>query len=280
MGGIALSMTSYVALIDVTKCIDCRSCTIQCKDEFALNDFPGYSAAMPFRGQKWMTHQIVERGKFPKVKFNSITVPCQHCDNAPCMSNATNGAVIKRPDGIVLIDPVLGKGQSQLVDACPYGVLYYSTDTLIPQKCTLCAHRLDSGRTPRCMQACPSGAIQIGDYNALKPTIDSSGAQPLHPEYGTKPRIYYIGLPQTFIAGAVIDSSSGGCISGATVTATDSSGNKFTTTSGVIGDFFVDGLVANTTYQISVSVSGYASKSVSGVVASNNNIGDVSLTHS
>ena len=68
-----ITLTSYIAIIDVTKCIDCRSCTIQCKDEFALNDFPGYSAAMPFRGQKWMTHQLVERGTFPKVKFASIS---------------------------------------------------------------------------------------------------------------------------------------------------------------------------------------------------------------
>lgn len=31
-------MTSYAILIDCNKCIDCRTCTIQCKDEFALND--------------------------------------------------------------------------------------------------------------------------------------------------------------------------------------------------------------------------------------------------
>jgi Fe-S-cluster-containing dehydrogenase component len=273
-------MTSYAAVIDLSKCIDCRACVIQCKDEYAQNDYPGYSAAMPFRGQKWIRVDQVERGTFPKVKFASIPVLCQHCDNAPCMANATNNAVTKRADSIVLIDPVLGKGQSQLVNACPYGAIYYNTDTLLPQKCTLCAHRLDAGETPRCMQACPAAAIQIGDYNSLKPLIDASGAESFHPEYGTKPRVYYIGLPKTFIAGSVVNSKTGDCVAGATVTATDPSGKVVSTTSDLIGGFFLDGLATGTNYNIAVSLTGFTSKTVSGVAASNNNYGDITISPS
>ena len=78
----------------------------------------------------------------------------------------------------------------------------------------------------------------------------------------------------------MVNSKTGDSVSGATVTATDSSGNKFTAMSDVIGDFYVDGLATNTTYQIAVSISGYASKTVSGVVATNNYLGDVTLTPS
>jgi len=273
-------MANYVAVIDVGKCIDCRACVIQCKDEFAQNDYPGYSAGMPFRGQKWIRVDGVERGTFPKAKFSSIPVLCQHCDNAPCISDATNNAVTKRADGIVLIDPALGKGQSQLVGACPYGAIYYNTDTLIPQKCTLCAHRLDAGEIPRCMQACPAAAIQIGDYTALKPLIDASGAETFHPEYGTKPRVYYIGLPKTFIAGTVINSKTGDCVAAAAVTAVDPSGKQFSTTTDVVGGFFLDGLAASTKYNITVSLAGFSSKTVSGVAASNNNFGDIAISPS
>jgi Fe-S-cluster-containing dehydrogenase component len=273
-------MANYVAVIDVGKCIDCRACVIQCKDEYAQNDYPGYSAAMPFRGQKWIRVDGMERGTYPNASFSSIPVPCQHCDNAPCITDATNNAVYKRPDGIVLIDPTMAKGQSQLVDSCPYGVIYYNADTLIPQKCTLCAHRLDVGETPRCMQACPAAAIQIGDYTALKPMIDASGAETFHPEYATMPRVYYIGLPKTFIAGSVINSKTGDCVAGASVTAVDPTGKQFSTTSDVIGGFVLDGLTSGTKYNITVSFSGFASKTASGVTASNNNFGDITISPS
>ena len=246
-------MANYVAVVDVTKCIDCRSCVVSCKDEFALNDYPPYSAGMPFRGQKWIHIENLERGTYPKVIFESYPVLCMHCDNAPCIGAATGGAAYKRPDGIVIIDPVKSKGQQQIVNACPYGVISWNADAQIPQKCTLCAHRLDQGQTPRCMLACPAGAIQIGDYNQVMKGgayLGLSKGQPTsyHPEYKTQNRVLYIGLPKTFITGALRDSN-GECLSGAVVTVTDTSTKTVVggpqqqqTTSDAFGDFWFDGL--------------------------------------
>ncbi|MDH7570104.1 MAG: hypothetical protein QHJ73_11020, partial [Armatimonadota bacterium] len=55
--------------------------------------------------------------------------------------------------------------QKQLVDACPYGVVYWNEEKQLAQKCTLCAHRLDEGKIPRCVQVCPSGCLTFGDLD-------------------------------------------------------------------------------------------------------------------
>ena len=135
---------AYALVIDLTKCFGCMGCALACKDEFVNNDWPPYSLAQPDSGQHWMQVTYQERGKQPKVKLEWTPIPCQHCDNAPCMKASMNGAVYKRSDGIVLIDPVKSLGQEQLVSACPYGAIFWNNTLNIPQKCTLCAHLLDA----------------------------------------------------------------------------------------------------------------------------------------
>jgi Fe-S-cluster-containing dehydrogenase component len=269
----------YGAIIDVTKCVDCRCCVVSCKDEFALNDYPGYSAAMPLAGQKWVHVENVERGNFPKVKFAAYPVLCMQCDNAPCIGASTGGAVYKRPDGIVIIDPVKAKGQKQIVDACPYGVITWNEDAQLPQKCTLCAHRLDQGLTARCQLACPGAAIKIGNRAQLLEDLKGYGPPTAyHPEYKTQNRVLYIGLPLTFITGSLVDSK-GECLAGATVTATDAKAKKIVTitTSDAFGDFWFDGLLANTGYDITVTAAG-KTKTVSVTPTTDTNLGDIQLT--
>ena len=47
---------------------------------------------------------------------------CNHCDDAPCV-RAGGGAIRKRDDGIVVIDPVAARGRRDLIDSCPYGAI-------------------------------------------------------------------------------------------------------------------------------------------------------------
>jgi Fe-S-cluster-containing dehydrogenase component len=272
-------MAEYAAVIDVTKCVDCRCCVILCKDEYARNDYPPYSAGMPFRGQKWIRVENLERGTYPKVKFSSIPVLCMQCDNPPCMAAATGGAIYKRPDGIVIIDPVKSKGQKQIVGACPYGVIYYNDEKDIPQKCTFCVHRIDKGEVPRCMMACPAGAIKMGDYGEIMKEAARAGytqLPTLHPEYDTQNRVYYIGLPKTFITGALEDSR-GECLQGADVTAkaTDT-GVTMSTKSDAFGDFWFDGLTAKKTYEVTISAAG-KTKTLSVSLDKDTNLGDIQL---
>ena len=102
-------MTTYSILIDVKKCSGCYNCFLACRDEYFGNEYPGYSAAQPLNGQFWMQIQELERGEYPKPKLDYIPKPCLHCQDAPCMGAATGGAVYRRKDGIVMIDPEKAK---------------------------------------------------------------------------------------------------------------------------------------------------------------------------
>jgi tetrathionate reductase subunit B len=184
---------SKALLIDLTKCYGCQYCVISCRDEHVDNDWTPYAKPQPDTGHMWMKSSYQEKGQYPNVKMSWTPTPCMHCDNAPCIKAATGDAVYKRPDGIVIIDPVKSVGQKQIVASCPYGAVYWNDTLSIPQKCTMCAHLLDRGWTePRCVQACSTGAITFGEYDDLKKTIDEKGAKTILPE--NKPRVYYIGL--------------------------------------------------------------------------------------
>ncbi|MFH1124062.1 MAG: 4Fe-4S dicluster domain-containing protein, partial [Pseudomonadota bacterium] len=112
-------MKKWNLIIDVEKCEDCNNCFLSCKDEHVENDFPGYSAAQPRHGHRWVNILRKERGQYPLIDVAYLPIPCMHCDSPPCMEKDRKGAVLKRDDGIVLIDPVKGKGQAALVGACP-----------------------------------------------------------------------------------------------------------------------------------------------------------------
>jgi len=196
----------YGMVIDLGLCIGCNDCTMACCDQYINNDYLPYSAAsydVSTRGEVgelWMDVKVQETGTFPNVSVSFVPEPCMQCDNPPCQKAATGSAIYTRPDGIVLIDPTLSVGQNQLVSstACPYGKIYWNPVGNIPQKCTFCAHRVDQNLTPSCVLACPTSAITFGDLNDSTSAVAkavAAGAQPLHPEYGTKPKVYYLNLP-------------------------------------------------------------------------------------
>ena len=103
-------MRSWNLIIDVAKCEDCNNCSLACKDEHVGNDWPGYAAAQPLHGHRWMNTMRKERGTWPTIDVAYRPTPCMHCDDAPCLRAAAGGAVYKRADGIVLIDPQKASG--------------------------------------------------------------------------------------------------------------------------------------------------------------------------
>jgi len=194
-------MTKYGMVIDLGRCVGCDLCTLACNDQFIGNAYPGYNAAESETSQFWMDVQTTESGTFPNVQAANFPLPCMHCENPPCQKAATGNAIYTRPDGIVLIDPVLAVGQQQLLTstACPYGKIFWNPTLALPQKCTFCAHRVDQNiLTPSCALACQTNAITFGDLDDPSSAVSkavAAGAQQLHPEYGTNPKVYYLNLP-------------------------------------------------------------------------------------
>jgi Fe-S-cluster-containing dehydrogenase component len=240
-------------IVDVARCDNCRLCFLAVKDEYVGNDFPGVSAAQPAQGHSWLDIRRKERGTYPIVQAGFMPVMCNHCDNAPCMKAARDGAVRKRPDGIVIIDPEKAKGQRQIVAACPYGAISWNEERQIPQAWPFDAHLLDGGWTrTRAEQACPMNVyrtISVEDAEMQRIRADE-GLEVLGPELGTKPRVYYRNLhtiTKCFVGGTVVHHVNGveECAAGVEVAVEKDGRDVGRATTDTFGEFVIDRLEPN-----------------------------------
>jgi Fe-S-cluster-containing hydrogenase components 1 len=175
----------------------------------------------------------------------------------------------------VLIDPAKAKGQREIMDACPYHAIYWNDALNIPQKCTGCAHLLDGDHpisVPRCVDNCHVDVITFGE----EADLDLEGTEVLHPEYGTKPRVFYRGLPKKFIAGTVFDPDAEEIIEGATVTATGDAGT-FTATTDSWGDFWLRDL-PDAEWTVTIEHGGKKKSVAVSTVSEDQGLGDVALS--
>jgi tetrathionate reductase subunit B len=275
-----------VMIIDITKCNGCHNCQVACKDEHCGNDWSPIAKPQPLTGQFWTKVVDRVRGQVPKVKVTYEHTICQHCDDAPCIRAYPEKAIYKRDDGLVVIDPRVCKGSHNCVEACPYqGVIYFNDDLKIAQKCTFCAHLVDKGWTDtRCSEACPTGAFTFGEEEEPQIKALIAKADVLHPELGARPRVYYIGLPKTFIAGTVYDPEADEIVEDALVTLRLEAGGaegaqsaEVAVTTDEFGDFWADGLERGT-YRVSIQKEGYAGKQLGPIeVAKDMNLGDIAM---
>ena len=278
-------MKKWNLIIDVAICHDCNDCFLACKDEYFENDFPPYSVAQPRHGHRWMNIMRKERGQYPKVDVSYLPVPCMHCDDAPCVKKAKDGAVYKRDDGIVIIDPEKAKGKKDILDTCPYGAIWWNEEKSLPQKCTLCIHLLEEGwKEPRCVQACPTGALRIvhAEDPEMSKIIKSEDLEPFQPQYNTRPRVHYKNLYQytrCLIAGNVALRDTDECAEGARVTLIN--GSKKTideTTTNNYGDFKIDKLEENSgPYSLEIEYAGYKKQTLEIDLNTSINVGTVFL---
>jgi tetrathionate reductase subunit B len=267
-----------VFIHDITICNGCYNCQIACKDEHVGNDWTPIAKPQPDTGQFWLKQNEFIRGTVPKVKMHYMPVLCQHCDDAPCMKACkVEGALYKREDGLVILDPLKCTGCKNCVDACPYGAIYFNEDLNIAQKCTGCAHLIDRGwKEPRCVDACPTLALKFMEEADAKELIKKG--EVFHPEYKAKPRMYYIGIPKKFIAGTVYDPKAKEIVKGARCTLTDAKGKDFTASTDGFGDFWFEGLKEGK-YTLKIEAKGFKVKSIGSINTEKDvNLGDIPLS--
>jgi len=200
-------MARYGLAIDLDRCVGCYSCVMACKAE-------NYTSA----GVWWNKVVAREEGDYPAVRLTFIPRACMHCDNPPCAAVCPTGATHKRDDGIVVVDKEKCIGCRRCMAACPYqartflesydsyypdygpsryeqfGAQFHRVNTV--EKCHLCAHLVDMGQEPACVQSCPGYARTFGDLDdpnsAISRQIAGRNAQQLLVEMGTKPKVYYL----------------------------------------------------------------------------------------
>ncbi len=175
----------YGFVIDNRKCIGCHACTTACKSEHEV----------PVGVNRTWVKQV-EKGSFPDTRRLFSVMRCNHCTDAPCVSICPTESLYIREDGIVDFDKDRCIGCKSCMQACPYDALYIDPDTHTAAKCNYCAHRIDIGLEPACVNVCPEHAIISGDMD--DPTTEISqllarqAVKTRKPEKATQPNLFYI----------------------------------------------------------------------------------------
>jgi len=151
-------MAIKVLVIDLDKCIGCYSCEVACKQE---NDLP--------LGVRWLRVLTIGPRKINgELHMDFIPTMCLHCNDPYCSYLCPTNAIIKREDGVVLLDENKCIGCKLCVYACPYGLMHFNHDRNVAGKCNMCFSRMNYGLEPSCVQHCIGGALQILDIERAK----------------------------------------------------------------------------------------------------------------
>ena len=201
-------MARYGIIVDLNRCTGCMTCVLACKEENGTGP-----------GIWWNRILEIENETLDHITY--VRYACMHCDQPPCVDACPEGAISKRPDGIVLIDQEKCKAHRECAKACPYGVIEINPDhDYFPgkkgenkgtapahqnhrpgkaSKCTLCAHRIDAGKEPACVAGCPSRAMIFGDLDDPASPIREKlwKSEALLPEEHAHPTTFYV-IPKNF----------------------------------------------------------------------------------
>lgn len=185
----------YGMLIDLRQCIGCQACTVSCHIE---ND-------APLGNFRTVVSQFeVEKEGTGEVATFMLPRLCNHCDNPPCVPVCPVQATYQRQDGIVVVDSDRCVGCAYCVNACPYDARFINEKTQTADKCNFCAHRLEAGLLPACVESCVGGARVIGDMRDPDSQISRMMKEHrdelmvLQPEKGTSPQVFYLGMDERF----------------------------------------------------------------------------------
>lgn len=206
-----LSNRKWGMVIDLTKCRpECNACLHACRTE---------NNVAFFGDERYDIHWIRKARLINKEGGHAVEKPvillCNHCDKPPCAQVCPVQATYKRHDGIVIVDHHRCIGCRYCMIACPYNARFFNMKDNpewpnkdrprrshgVAEACHLCAHRLDEGKMPACVDACReagAGALMVGDLNdpgsEISRMIAEYPVKRIRPDLGTDPKVWYIGL--------------------------------------------------------------------------------------
>jgi formate dehydrogenase iron-sulfur subunit len=172
-------------LVDVSKCIACRSCQVACKQWWKLPAVPSVNRGThenpaDLTAHTWnrIAFREIESNRTKKWLFTRKS--CNHCSQAACVWVCPSFARGYNNLGSVTIDETRCIGCGRCGEYCPFGVprlgahnispkiavgLY--TPRLVSYSCAFCRDRLENGGIPACAKSCPTQAILFGEWADL-----------------------------------------------------------------------------------------------------------------
>ena len=139
---------------DVERCLGCKSCQIACAvAHSASKDLPIAIDEAPRPAYRVMVEYVGQM---------SVPLQCRHCEDAPCVRVCPTHALEKvGPEGIVVRYPEKCIGCLWCVLVCPFGAVRMREMDKSILKWDLCIERLESGKVPACVEACPTKALRF-----------------------------------------------------------------------------------------------------------------------
>lgn len=138
--------------IDEALCWGCKTCEVACKQEHKAP-----------AGVKLIN--VTDEGPANvngKLIFQYRVNRCRHCDDPPCRDACAVEALVKRQDGLVILDGESCVGCGACVPACPFEAISFDDHLSKALKCNLCHFRLDRGLIPACADnVCPAHCISL-----------------------------------------------------------------------------------------------------------------------
>ncbi len=184
-------------MIDMERCIGCKTCVVACRNHHKLVD---HATCLPGDLPHYIRVESESGGTYPKVWENFWVVPCQHCKNPECLRACEAGAISKdEQTGIVFIDKAKCKGQRKCIEACPWGVIQFDKAGNFAHKCNLCADLVVFGGKPVCAEVCMVDAISFGELATLKQQALEQGRE-IDKKMSAMSVIYLKPLPKNTLA--------------------------------------------------------------------------------
>ena len=147
-------------------CTGCKTCMIACKDKHDLPVGVLWRRVLEFSGGDWVP--AGDGAYHHSVFAYYVSISCNHCENAPCVSGCPTGAMRKDESGIVFVEADRCVGCRYCEWNCPYGGPQYNEEIKAMTKCDFCRDDLAKGLPPTCVAACPCRAIDFGELDELR----------------------------------------------------------------------------------------------------------------
>ena len=161
-------------LVDTTLCTACRGCQVACKQ---WHDLPAESTDNTGFYQNpsdlsFDTYKLVRMNEAEidgRLRWLFFPDQCRHCLEPPCLDTAgTPEAIFKdEATGAVIYTEETGAlASDEIIESCPYNIPRKGPLGVLA-KCDMCLDRVKNGLLPACVQTCPTGAMQFGEYDDI-----------------------------------------------------------------------------------------------------------------
>jgi formate dehydrogenase iron-sulfur subunit len=160
--------------IDTTVCTACRGCQVACKQWHNLpaektTNRGSYQNPPDVSFDTYKLVRMREEVIDGKLKWLFFPEQCRHCVEAPCLEtarddsaifrDASTGAIIYTANTRLLL-------ADEIIESCPYNIPRKGPDGALA-KCDMCLDRIQNGLLPACVKACPTGAMNFGERDAM-----------------------------------------------------------------------------------------------------------------